>query len=111
MFLFGLVAQQYYTYWTGGAFSLCFCMLAMLTTSLGFKDRIYLMYGTMPDRAALPLIFLIGSLLMCNLLSLQYIAYCMFTFLSKAEVLWLIDVLQDVASRVPSLVIYSSPIR
>jgi hypothetical protein len=46
----------------------------MLTMSLGFNDRIYLKYETMPDRTVLPLrlTFLVGSLLICNLLSLHY---------------------------------------
>jgi hypothetical protein len=59
----------------------CLYVLAMLTTtSLGFNDRIYLKYETMPDRAVLPLTFLIGSSLICNLLSLYYKALCMFLF-------------------------------
>jgi hypothetical protein len=60
-----------------------FPVLAMLTMSLGFDDRIYLKYETIPDRAVLPLTFLVGSLLMCNLLLLHYKVYCMFSFLSS----------------------------
>lgn len=42
----------------------CFCILAfkLLTMSLGFKDRIYMRYETMPDRAFLPLTFLVSRL-------------------------------------------------
>jgi hypothetical protein len=61
----------------------CFCVLAKLTMSLGFKDRIYLKYETMPNRAVLPLTFLIGSLLTYSLLSLRYKVYCTFSFLPK----------------------------
>lgn len=74
--------------------------------SLGFKDPIYLKYETLPDRAVLSLTFLIGSLLMYNLLSLRYKVYCMFSFLLK--VLQLTDAFQHVASRVQNLVILPS---
>ena len=46
---------------------------------------------------------------MCNLLSLHYKVYCMFSFLSsKLKVLLLTDVFQDVASLVHGLVKISS---
>ena len=61
----------------------CFCVLAMLTTSLGFNDRIYMKYETKPDRAVFLLTFLIGFLLMCNLLSSHFKVYCMFSSLSS----------------------------
>jgi hypothetical protein len=89
----------------------CLCVLAMLTMPLGFDDRIYLKYETMPDRAVLPLTSLIGSLLTCNLLLSHYKVYCMSSFLSsKPKVLYLTDVFQHMASHVQSLVIFLSPV-
>jgi len=76
MTLFGFVGQQYYSYWIGVRKSVANASWTMLTMSLGFNDRIYLKYETMPDRAVLPLTFLVGSLSMCNLVSLHYKVYC-----------------------------------
>ena len=58
----------------------------MPTMSLGYNDRFYLKYETMPDCAILPLTssFLIDFLLMCNLLSLHYKVYCMFSFQAQS---------------------------
>jgi len=48
---------------------------------------------------------------MCNLLLLYYKVFCMFSFLSsKPKILQLTDVFQGVASRIPNLVIFLSPI-
>ena len=64
-----------------------FCLLVMLTMSLGYNDRMYLKYKTTPDRAVLPLTscFLVDFLLMRNMLSLHYKVYCMFSFVFQAQ--------------------------
>jgi membrane-associated HD superfamily phosphohydrolase len=81
MLLVGLVSQQFFTYWASGTLSCSFCVLMMLTMSLGFKDPRRLKYAAQ-DRAVLPLtLFITGSLLLHNLFLLHPKVYCTFSFL------------------------------